>query len=167
MLKPKLGSDRKQSGSSPWTRKSALSIVNNSFSSEAKKNVRFKDRVANDNNSDSESLGGSNPMLIEEQDLEVKNYKRTTLPPTKGARVDKRQLRIAIAKGGIELENHITEGHMPIFGYPMVCYSPIGDDAEQKDQFKQAIFNSVMKNRGDGTEMHQVKEEYDTFNLLH
>lgn len=58
-------------------------------------------------------------------DEELKKCKRITLPPTKNAKIDKNLLRKAIAQSSIEMEKYITTGFMPIFGYQLVCYSPV------------------------------------------
>ena len=50
--------------------------------------------------------------------------KRITLPPTANARVDRKELRKQLAKGSAEMDECITNGTLPIFGYPLVCYSP-------------------------------------------
>ena len=63
-----------------------------------------------------------------EPDLNLSFCKRTTLPPTANAKVDKVKLKQYLAKASFELEKNITSGNMPVFGYPLVCFSPAEDD---------------------------------------
>jgi len=45
-----------------------------------------------------------------EPEIDLTQYKRTCIPPTANGNVDRLKLKIAIAKGGLEMENYITEG---------------------------------------------------------
>ena len=47
-----------------------------------------------------------------------------TLPNTGKGKVDREQLRIELAKSNCEMANNVRSGTYPVFGYPLVCYSP-------------------------------------------
>lgn len=53
---------------------------------------------------------------------------RDAVPPTAEAKVDKQKLQILFAKNSDEMDKYIECGHMPVFGYPLVCYSPTNKD---------------------------------------
>lgn len=43
------------------------------------------------------------------------------------------------------MEKYVTQGMIPIFGYPNVLYSPIGEKEEAS--IEKALCNSIMKRR--------------------
>ena len=52
--------------------------------------------------------------------------KRDSLPPVgNNAKVNKDALKLRLAQGSLEMDECINEGSIPIFGYPLVCYSPL------------------------------------------
>ena len=79
--------------------------------------------------------------------------KRSTLPPTGRAKVDKAELKLQLVKGGMEMDECIDKGTLPVFGYPLVCYSPIEENTKemtQSDRFWQIMFKSTMQTRPEG-----------------
>lgn len=56
-----------------------------------------------------------------------------------------------VRKNSIELNKLINEGDMPIFGYPVLCYSPINEDQKTKqDNFWQKIFKDTLTYKKNG-----------------
>ena len=54
-------------------------------------------------------------------------YARDSVPPITNARIDKRNLKKLMGQGGLEMDKCVAQGKFPIFGYPLVCYSPVGN----------------------------------------
>ena len=52
---------------------------------------------------------------------------RNALPPTGSAKINTSQLKLLLAKSSLEMNNCVENGEIPVFGYPTVCFSPIGD----------------------------------------
>ena len=40
------------------------------------------------------------------------------------ANIDKKELKVKLVRSKLEMDNNVDEGTFPIFGYPLVCYSP-------------------------------------------
>jgi len=56
----------------------------------------------------------------------LSKIRRKTLPPTGTyTRICKNELKREIAKGCMQMDQCIEEGRIPLFGYPLVCHSPI------------------------------------------
>lgn len=47
-----------------------------------------------------------------------------TLPNTDGANIDKNELIRKLARSNCEMAHNVKKGTNPVFGYPLVCFSP-------------------------------------------
>lgn len=70
-----------------------------------------------------------------------------------------------MAQGGQEMDRCVAQGKFPIFGYPLVCYSPIGRKDHERDAFWGQLFRCTMKPRKEGTinligELLEKNEEF-------
>jgi|TARA_B110000285_G_C15050698_1_gene576818 hypothetical protein len=83
------------------------------------------------------------------------------LPP--GAHVDEEKLKIRLVRSKLEMDFNVNEGTFPIFGYPLVCYSP--DNKNEKSDFWTVMFKSAMKKvkKGEENEIGQLLGAYDSF----
>lgn len=45
----------------------------------------------------------------------------------------------------------MAQGRFPIFGYPLLCYSPAGSREREKGEFWGHLFRCTMKSRKEGT----------------
>tara|TARA_B110000285_G_C15067170_1_gene585804 strand:- start:909 stop:1076 length:168 start_codon:yes stop_codon:yes gene_type:complete len=54
------------------------------------------------------------------------------------------------------MEKCVDTGDMPIFGYPPVCFSPIGTKKEIKEKFWKRLYDDTMKAKTDGNERSQL-----------
>ena len=82
---------------------------------------------------------------ITEKELEQlqKNLtKGLTIPNTGSGIIDKEALRFQLAKSNFDMAQNVSKGTFPIFGYPLVCYSPLGG---KKSEFWQVMYSSAMK----------------------
>ena len=50
-----------------------------------------------------------------------------------------------MAQGSEEMDRCVAHGKFPIFGYPLVCYSPIGKQTREKGEFWGHLYRSAMK----------------------
>ena len=50
--------------------------------------------------------------------------KGVTLPNTGDANIDKSELTKQLARSNCEMAHNVRKGTYPIFGYPLVCFSP-------------------------------------------
>ena len=84
-----------------------------------------------------------------------------TLPNTGIGKVDKEQLKIQLARSNCEMANNIKCGTYPVFGYPLVCYSPPDGQrvfpmmssqfkSDQHQSLWQLMYLSAMKVRAAG-----------------
>ena len=48
-----------------------------------------------------------------------------TLPDTGAANINKKQLLRSFARSNCEMAYNIEKGTYPVFGYPLVCFSPV------------------------------------------
>ena len=75
--------------------------------------------------------------------------KRDSLPPVfsnrRSGNIDKDTLKVLMGQGGQEMDECVREGKFPIFGYPLVCYSPIGKPKRERGEFWGHLFRSTMK----------------------
>jgi hypothetical protein len=62
------------------------------------------------------------------------------------------------------MAQNVSKGTFPIFGYPLVCYSPQNG---KKSDFWQVMYSSAMKKvkQGQENEIGQLLTSYDEFNL--
>lgn len=62
------------------------------------------------------------------------------------------------------MAQNVSKGTFPIFGYPLVCYSP--QDGKKSD-FWQVMYSSAMKKvqKGQENEIGQLLTSYDEFNI--
>ena len=91
---------------------------------------------------------------------------RNSLPPTGNGKVDKVKLKNLLARSSVEMEKCVDSGEMPIFGYPPVCFSPIGNKKEIKDKFWRKLYDNTMKAKKEGHERSQLVmcfDKYDEF----
>ena len=51
-----------------------------------------------------------------------------TIPKIGYANINEDELRRQYARSTLELRNNVKRGTHPLFGYPLVCYSPTGED---------------------------------------
>ena len=100
--------------------------------------------------SDERLLAGMNP--------------KTTLPPTGKARVDKDKLKNMLARGSLEMEKCINKGENPVFGYPMVCFSP-NNNEKTNDNFWQKLYTNTLRAKKVGHRSSLIKclDKYDEF----
>ena len=71
-----------------------------------------------------------------------------TLPNTgKNANIDQDVLKVRFVRSKLEMSHNVNQGTFPIFGYPLVCYSP---ENKEKPDFWQVMFNSAMKKVEEG-----------------
>ena len=90
----------------------------------------------------------SSPTLPgEDEEHEYLNFTkpRNSLPNTGKGKVDKIKLKNLLAKSSVEMEKCVDTGDMPIFGYPPVCFSPIGTKKDIKDKFWKRLYDNTMK----------------------
>ena len=66
-----------------------------------------------------------------------------TLPNTGKGSIDRDKLTISLARGTCEMAYNVNEGTFPIFGYPLVCYSP--EAGAEKSDFWTVMYKSAMK----------------------
>jgi len=50
--------------------------------------------------------------------------KGLTLPKTGSANIDKTELKRQLARSNMEMAHNVKQGTYPVFGYPLVCFSP-------------------------------------------
>lgn len=66
------------------------------------------------------------------------------------------------------MDSHIDEGKMPVFGYPLVCYSPVGQPARAKGEFWQIMYATTMQNQlGTPNVIGELLDSHDSFKLKH
>jgi len=96
--------------------------------------------------------------------------KRDSLPSVfsnrgKPGNVDKDTLKVLMGQGGQEMDECVQEGKFPIFGYPLVCYSPIGKPKRERGEFWGHLFRSTMKSNKQAIsligELLDSAEEFD------
>ena len=51
-------------------------------------------------------------------------------------------MQVKFIRGKLEMDYNVNEGTFPIFGYPLVCYSP---ENNQKSDFWTVMYKSAMK----------------------
>lgn len=66
------------------------------------------------------------------------------------AKVDKEHLKQRLVRSKLEMDYNVNEGTFPIFGYPLVCYSP--ENKNEKSDFWTVMFKSAMKKVKKGQE---------------
>lgn len=93
---------------------------------------------------------------------------RNSLPNTGTAKINRHELRKEFSRSSVELDRCIADGGMPIFGYPGICYSPLGalnDRSSKKDKFWHKLFLETVKNPKEGKQSSIVKclDQYDVF----
>ena len=67
--------------------------------------------------------------------------KRDSLPPVgRFNKVDLDALKLRLAQGSIEMDECINEGSIPIFGYPLVCYSPMAGQSRSKGELWSILY---------------------------
>lgn len=70
-----------------------------------------------------------------------------------------------MGQGGQEMDECVQEGKFPIFGYPLVCYSPIGKPKRERGEFWGHLFRSTMKSNKQAIsligELLDKAEEFD------
>jgi hypothetical protein len=70
---------------------------------------------------------------------------RNSLPNTGKGKVDKVKLKSLLARSSVEMEKCVDTGYMPVFGYPPLCFSPVGSKKEIKDKFWKRLYDNTMK----------------------
>ena len=68
------------------------------------------------------------------------------------------------------MDHCIEHGELPVFGYPTVCFSPVGGaagagDKERKERFWQRLYQQTIRNKKEGHRSSIVKclDTYDEF----
>ena len=89
--------------------------------------------------------------------------KRDTIPDVPGDIVNRTTLRHFMAQGSDEMDQCVSQGKFPVFGYPLVCYSPIGRPNRETGEFWGHLYRQTMAS---GTinmigELLQKNEEFD------
>mmetsp|Transcript_4502 Transcript_4502/g.6765 ORF Transcript_4502/g.6765 Transcript_4502/m.6765 type:complete len:326 (+) Transcript_4502:397-1374(+) len=103
-----------------------------------------------------------------------------TLPNTGTGRVDKEQLKLSLARSNCEMANNVKSGTYPVFGYPLLCYSPPDGSRifpinltqfnlhpNEHQSLWQLMYHSAMKVRAAGqpNEISELLSGYDNFIL--
>ena len=63
----------------------------------------------------------SNHLNIENS-IEELNHTRNSIPSIELKNVDKHELKKEFSKSSLELDQYIIDG--PVFGWPIICFSP-------------------------------------------
>ena len=97
-----------------------------------------------------------------------KKVLRNSLPKIVSQKVDLQELRAKLAQGSKEMDNYVDVGKMPVFGYPLVCYSPVGQPARAKGEFWQIMYATTMQNQlGTPNVIGELLDSHDNFKLKH
>ena len=100
------------------------------------------------------------------QHVDFTKTKRNSVPPTANAIINQEELKKQIAIGSVQMDNCIEKGINPIFGYPLVLYSPIGESRNQYKQNWQLVYRSTMNTyNGKFNVIGELLDNYDEFRL--
>ena len=85
------------------------------------------------------------------------------MPNTGLANISKKDLLKKLAQSNCEMAHNVKKGTYPIFGYPLLCFSPPeGSRKDQKTNW-QMMFQSTMKNSRGYNEISELLNGFDNF----